>query len=345
VTKASKTSLLSRIATIVPMVTPIAEALDTIRALPEVQQTVEVAIPVVAVSAVATTTVLASSFNLLTYLHFFFTSPLVFLARRKRKAFGVVYNAVTKVAIDLAIVRLYDVTTNRLVKSVVTNAEGKYFFGANPGRYRIVVTKKEFTFPSVYLQGVKDDGVFLDVYSGQEITVTQNDATIAANIPLDVEQSETQHAPAYLTRRRLLRRLQMTFAFSGTAVSAIVWVLAPSWGTFTLVVAQCVVFFLCRRLARARKPRGWGVVYDVNTRRPVGNAIVRLFEPKYNKLVESTLTDSLGRYSFLLGPNEYFVSTNREGYEEHIVRPIDYRNKKDPEPLIVDVPLEPKKPV
>ena len=77
----------------------------------------------------------------------------------------------------------------------------------------------------------------------------------------------------------------------------------------------------------------------------MGNAVVRLFEPKYNKLVETTLTDTLGRYSFLVGPNEYFVRTDKDGYDQHIVRPIDYRQKTEPEAIAIDVPLSPTKPV
>ena len=321
----------------------ITETIDAIRELPQVQQAVDVAIPVVAVSAVATTAILASSFSLASYLQFMFTSPLVLIARRKRKAFGIVYNAVTKVAVDLATVRLYDANTNRLVKSMVTDGEGKYFFVANPGQYRLVVAKHGFIFPSTYLQGVKDDGVYLDVYSGQTIEVTQRDATIAANIPMDIAQGEKQQTPGFLAWRRFLRKAQVLFALSGTVLSGIVYVFSPSWLTAVLAVGQLVVFALCLRLARSRKPRGWGVVYNAQSRRPVGNAVVRLFEPKYNKLVETTLTDSLGRYSFLIGPNEYFLSTNREGYEEHVVRPIDYRQNVGPEPLVMDVPLEPKK--
>ena len=63
---------------------------------------------------------------------------------------------------------------------------------------------------------------------------------------------------------------------------------------------------------------------------PVGNAVVRLFEPKYNKLVETT-PPTLGRYSFLVGPNEYFGSIIiAEGYEERIACPIDYRERREP---------------
>lgn len=325
--------------------TPAISPLETIRALPEVETAVDVAIPVTVAAAVATTAVLASSFGLLQFLQFWFTSPFLFFARRKRKTFGIVYNSLSKVAIDLAIVRLYDTTSNRLVKSTVTDARGRYFFVTNPGQYRVAVTKNGFVFPSVYLAGVKDDGIYLDVYTGQTIVVTEHDATIAANIPLDLVEGQKDHEPSGVSRRRFFRKLQFAFSASGVVLSLLVCFFSPSLFTAALAIGQVVVFCLFWRLALPRRPKGWGVVYDNSTRRPVGNAVVRLFEPKYNKLVETTLTDSLGRYSFLVGPNEYFVRADKEGYQEQIIRPIDYRQKTEPEALMVDVPLEPKKPV
>jgi len=320
-------------------------AVEEIRALPEVKQAVSIAIPVASVAVAATTVVLVSSFNLLSYLQFLFTAPFLLFARRKRKAFGIVYNSVTKVAIELATVRLYDAVTNRLVRSAVTDASGKYFFIANPGQYRLSVKKNAWTFPSSYLNGVKDDGVYLDVYSGQTITVTEKDATIAANIPLDYVEDAAKHTKQGMLNRRVLRKLQFGFSISGVFLSAGIWFLSPSVLTMFLALGQIIAFAFCLRLAKAKRSRGWGIVYDSVTRRPVGNAIVRLFEPKYNKLVESTLTDTLGRYSFLVGPNEYFVRTDKPGYDEHIVRPIDYRQKTEPSAIAIDVPLTPTKPV
>lgn len=323
----------------------VASALEDIRALSEVRRAVDVAIPVAATAAVVTAIVLASSFGLLSYLQFLFTSPFLFFARRKRKAFGIVFNSITKVAVDLATVRLYDVTNNRLVRSMVTDTQGKYFFIVNPGQYRITVTKNGFTFPSVYLHGVKDDGVFLDVYTGQTVEVSERDATIAANIPLDPEGAGPQHTQRGMILRRLLRKIQFIISLSGVVLSFGVWFFSPSIFAIFLVAIQVVVFLFFWRLARPRRPSGWGIVFDASNHRPVGNAVVRLFEPKYNKLVETVLTDALGRYSFFVGPNEYFVQANKDGYDQHIIPSIDYRRKTEPDAIAIDVPLTPTKPV
>lgn len=319
--------------------------LESLQDSTEVQAAVDIAVPIAAVAAVTTLAILASSFSLLPYLQWLFTSPFLFFARRKRKAFGVVYNAITKVAIDLATVRLYNATNGRLVRSTITDVQGTYAFHAAPGTYRIVVAKAGFVFPSVYLRDVKDDGAYHDVYSGQDIAVTDETATIAANIPLDPSDAAAHHAPRSLQIRRFLRATARIFAASGLIVSVVVSVLSPSMMTIGLAVGQCVIFLLFWRLAQPKRPRGWGIVFDAQSRKPVGNAVVRLFEPKYNKLVESTLTDSLGRYSFLVGPNEYVLRTSKEGYDEHTAAALDYRQNTEPSPLAVDVPLTPEKPL
>ena len=71
----------------------------------------------------------------------------------------------------------------------------------------------------------------------------------------------------------------------------------------------------------------------------MGNTVVRLFEPTYNKLVETVLTDRLGRYAFLVGPSEYYVTYTKPGYAEKTVKPVDYRNRTEASALALDVPI------
>ncbi len=343
-TESSEVSSVAALTSILPApvartIEQLGRVIENVREIPEVQQAVDVAVPIVAVSAVATTAVLASSFSLLSYLQYLITSPILLFWRRKRKNFGVVYHAVTKMALDLVTVRLYDVASGRLLRSTVTDSEGKYYFTINPGRYRIIAIKPSYVFPSAYLSGVKDDGAYLDVYTGQEVEVTAASATIAANIPLDPAQTELR-SPLTLRWRRWLRGFQYVVALTSIPVALVVYVLRPSLTTLVMMCAQVVVFLLVRRLSRPCKSKGWGIAYDAASQKPVGNAVVRLFEPKYNKLVETTLTDSLGRYTFVLGPNEYFVSFSKKGYRDALIRPLDFRDKKEPTTVAVDVPME-----
>ncbi len=319
------------------------DAIENIQNLldtPEVHTIANIALPATIALATGTLTTLAVGFNLLAYLQYAFTSPLLLFGKRKRRTYGVVYNSITKVPIELATVRVFSSSDNRLVKSVVTSPEGKYSLAVNPGEYIIKVIKSGYVFPSEYLKENKADGKFLDVYTGQVLVVDEKDVLITANIPVDPSAAGAFHAPRSLAFKRFARSLQMIMAPLGVLISVGVYVIQPSVFAGVMIVVQCFVLLLVLRLVKAKRPKGWGIVYDEFTHRPVGNAVIRVFEPKYNKLVETALSDSLGRYSFLLGPNEYFVTYNKPGYTEKIVRPIDYTNKPEPAPLAMNVALQ-----
>lgn len=339
------------VASALEAVTAAVEILEDIRSNPQVQTSAAIAAPVVAATAIASTATLAVAFDLIPLLQYLITSPFLFFWRRKRKGYGVVYNAISKLPIDLATVRLYKLPdalpegalpTGRLVQSRVTDKGGRYFFLVQPGLYRMTVTKVGFTFASEYLAKVKDDGLFLDVYHGEAIRVADNDAVITANIPVDPSQATGIEVSKKVLRERRLRTLQQVVAISGLILSLVVVILRPSWLTAAIFVFQVVVYFLVRRLATPRKPKSWGIVYDKETRRPLSNVVVRVFEPKYNKLLETMVTDSKGRYTAMLGPNEYYSVYEHAGYDAHEVRPLDYTKHTEPAELSVNVELQPK---
>ena len=112
--------------------------------------------------------------------------------------------------------------------------------------------------------------------------------------------------------------------------------------TIGVTLLQVLILVLVWRLARPRRPKGWGIVYDQRTKRPLRHAVIRLFEPKYNKLIETTLTDGRGRYSFLLGPNYYYATYAKTGYQDMIVQPIDTTQLKEPAPFTQNVGLSPE---
>lgn len=58
-----------------------------------------------------------------------------------RPAYGLVRDAITHVPLDLAVVRLFEHGTNRLVMTRVTNAQGKFFALPPAGKYTITITK------------------------------------------------------------------------------------------------------------------------------------------------------------------------------------------------------------
>ncbi|MBU0646505.1 fibronectin type III domain-containing protein [Patescibacteria group bacterium] len=323
-------------------------ALDAIRAVPGVQEAADISVPVLAVSAATSGLILGISFNFLPFLQYLFTAPILFIGRRRRRGFGVIYNSISKTPIDLAIVRLYqlaegiaDPSQGRLVRSRVTDKGGRYFFLVQPGHYRLSVTKNGFTFPSDYLKDEKQDADFLDVYHGEVIEVTDKDAVIAANVPVDPSQAEQFTKPSKIVWKNRLRSFQNVIAVSGLIASVVFAIIQPSWLTVAMIFVQALVYLLARRLATAAKPQSWGIVYDGVTKQPLSHVIARIFEPKYNKLLETRVTDNQGRFSFLLGPNEYYAVFEKTGYATTEIRPIDYSVNKEPVEFAQKINLSP----
>lgn len=305
-----------------------------------VQQTaVEVAPVVVGVVAVSTLAVV-SWLDLLSLLRFLFLQPLMLLGRKKRIKWGIVYNSLTKLPIDLVIVRLINAETGKLVQSKVTDGQGRYAFVVDFGKYRVEVRKMNFTFPSILLKDWKTDGEKLDVYHGEIITAMDKGSLITANIPLD--PAGKNKTPKRLLRERFWGRVQWAVSVFGLVITALSLYISPKWYMWALLFFHIGLLFVFRKLAIPKKAKGWGIVYDHATKKPIGRAVARLFDSHFNKLVAMELTDKSGRYHFLAGDNKYYATFEHTGYESNKTEEIDLGVTKD-DTVARDVGLVKKK--
>jgi hypothetical protein len=81
-------------------------------------------------------------------------------------------------------------------------------------------------------------------------------------------------------------------------------------------------------------------VYDKETKEPLKQAVVRIFDLRFKKLLEVQVTDRKGRYAFLVGDNQYQLLSEKPGYEQETVAPVDLI-KKD-KIINLDIGLEKK---
>ena len=71
----------------------------------------------------------------------FFWVVGIALEIRVRPAYGLVRDAITHVPLDLAVVRLFEQETNRLVMTRVSNTQGKFFALPPSGKYTVTISK------------------------------------------------------------------------------------------------------------------------------------------------------------------------------------------------------------
>ncbi len=279
---------------------------------------------------------LISWLDLLPFLRLLFLQPLMLLGWRRRDKWGFVYNSLNKTPVDLAIVRLINIATGRIVQSKVTDARGHFVFMAAIGQYRIEVQKNGFIYPSKFLAGYKSDGQKVDIYHGEDIKV-ENLTSITASIPLDPVGA--QKKPLRLVLEKFGRRLQTGLAWAGILITGASLYISPKWYIWVLLGVHLLFYFIFRKLAFPAKPKNWGIVYDAADKKPVGRVVARLFNLRFNKLVSTQITDNHGRYSFLAGDDKYFVTYEHKEYHPFKTEVIDLEGK-DAEAITFNIKLK-----
>lgn len=247
------------------------------------------------------------------FLRYLFFQPLLLFGLRKRKGWGEVYNSLTKRPIDLATVRLIEADGGRVMRSRVTDAQGRYLFNVGPGKYKIEIIKDGFVFPSRFLANVASDGRMLDIYHGELIDVTENDAVVTPNIPLD--PVGVHKTPKRVKMEKYLRAFQHFISLGGIVMTLFSIYVSPAWYLLVFLFLHLGLYLLFLRLLKPKKPEGWGLVYDADSKKPIDRVIARLFSRQYNKLISTEITDKKGRYAFLVGPSDYYITFEKEGYE------------------------------
>ncbi len=292
---------------------------------PQVEKAGTVVAPASLALPLAGAAAAAGAFALPQYLIAFFTQPLLLLFRRKKKNWGVVYNSLTKLPIDLAVVRLINWNANKIAASSVTDKEGRFYFIAPPGTYKIETQKQNLSFPSVLLSGLSSDSRYNDLYFGGPIDIRPQEVP-HPNIPMDPEEGAFD--PQKVSRRNKLRSLQYAFSVSGPVFAAAAFVVNPHIVSGSVLALHVFLFMFFRRLIGISRIKSFGVVYDEITRTPISRAILRFYALPYHKLVETKISDSNGRYSFLVGPGEFYLTVEREGYGKTQTDPVKIENPK-----------------
>lgn len=307
---------------------------------PNVEKTFQSTVAPIALGTASAAIIPAILLSILPYLRFLFLQPILLLGYRRRKKWGVVYNSLTKMPIDLAMVRLINATSGKIVQSRVTDSEGRFAFFVEPGLYRIEASKQGFVFPTKILQEYREDTSYLDLYHGEPVHVDEKDATISANIPMDPVGAEGK-TPRRIKINKIFKEIQRFIASLSIAAGLLAVIITPTWWTIALLVSQILLFILFNRLAMPKKPKNWGIVYDKQNKKPINRAVARLFSKQFNKLISTEVTDNKGRYSFMVGPNDYYITFEKVGYEKNTTPPIAIKSKN--ELVKVDAALDKEK--
>lgn len=298
----------------------------------------EVVVPITGALVIIGLLVQVSLFNILALLRLIFLQPILLVGKRERQAWGQVYNSLNKLPVDLATVRLVNASTNQIMQTRVTGRSGRYFFKIGPGVYRLEVVKDGMLFPSTLLMSAKNDGRKTDLYHGGSMAITEQHPIVTATIPVDPKVEEKTLSRLWWERAG--RFIQVGLSLFGLGITIYSIVLTPAvWYLWLLLLIHAGVLALFVRLAIPHRPQGWGVVKDRASKRPLSNAIAKLYNTQHNRLVGYELTDRHGRYFFLAGDSTYQVRFEKAEYKVQMSQEIDVRGKEE-ENVAIDTGLE-----
>ncbi len=293
---------------------------------PTIQSISSTASPLLLSVSLINTVSAISLFNSLAYLQYFFTQPILLFGRKKRRKWGVVFNSLSKQPVDLAIMRLTHFETRLVMQTTVTDKAGRYRFLVKPGNYLIEVVKPGYVFPTEYLKDKSEDVEFLDLYHGDKLE-SPSDGVLAYNIPVDpITREET---PRRIFLKKSLQLLRHGLAFMGIPVGMVILIITPSVPNALLLVSQVGIYLLFRRLAMPVRPKSWGIVLDAKTKKPLANVVVRIFDKKFNKLLETQVTDRNGKYGFFVKRNIYYITAEKPGFKKYVSQDIDLSKKEE----------------
>jgi len=227
----------------------------------------------------------------------------IFVKRRNKKRWGIVFDADTKLPIPAAKVTLFDNSLKEL-ETTYSDKKGRFGFLAEEGMYKIDVYKKDY-------KAVTDDSadsVYGNLYTGGEVDIS-GEGVLRENIALrslavDWKEYADKKIAAYTSTWALVKKyLFTTFYFVGLIATIVITIFYPSVFNIVLVIIN-TLFFISIYFY---KKKDHGTVMT-NNKKPVPFAVVNLYD-KGGKKDAFAVTDVIGRYYMLADNGNYTMKT------------------------------------
>ncbi len=246
-------------------------------------------------------------------------SMLSFLAVRKRKPWGVVYDSITKQPLDPAYVVLQDINGTE-INTAITDLDGRYGFFLNPGMYKLIANKTNYIFPSAKLQGKFSDELYDNLYFGDIINILKAGDVLAKNIPMDPmnfdwnEYAKKQQNLLHFYQKRdiLLNKVSSTLFYFGFILSSYAILNIVDKLNISIFILYIIIFFFRTTLL---KPKQEGTVTDRDGS-PLAFAIVRIFSASTHTEMLHKTTNALGKYYCLISNGHYYVKIEKHNSDD-----------------------------
>lgn len=251
------------------------------------------------------------------------TRPAYLSFRRRKSGYGVVFNSITGKPESMAIVSLQTLG-GKTFRTAPTDREGRYNLVAPKGDYILEVRKAGYSFPSKILSKKNNDSAYDHILCVKHIIVSDH-GSITLNIPID---------PINATRRTSFFKSKI---LRNKRFQGYIGLVAPLLAIYTAYIAReyWVVWILLGfyftalffRFLDFKPPAPpYGTIRDAETKDPLDKVMVRIFEQKYGKLLETQVTSAKGRYAFVVKKGRYRLLVQKQGYRSVIINFPDVKD-------------------
>ena len=234
--------------------------------------------------------------------------------RKRKKPWGTIYDSITKQPLDPVYVSLINLEGAEVASSI-TDIDGRYGFLVQPGAYKVVPKKTNYTFPSRTLSNNLSDELYKDLYFGDYLNVGREEV-IVKNIPMDslnfdwneFAKNKDKIFRFYSKRELLVARLSNWLFSLGFTASAFALIVSPE--RFNLIIfALYIVIFIFRRTNFKQKARGR--ILDQNGD-PLSFALISVYSFETNVEIAHKAADQMGHYHILVPNGNYYVKIQKK---------------------------------
>lgn len=227
----------------------------------------------------------------------------------QKNVWGIISDQKTKKPIPFAVVRLFEKRSTAQISQKVSDLEGRYGFVLSTGRYRVEVSQSGY-----------------QTYK-QDIVIKDEEELFAEDIELAVSTEKSpgkvfQNFFAWL--KKFSFKYSIYFAGVGFVFSIISLVLQANTLNAFIFLFYLGLILLYIYIKFIKNNRTWGVIVASDSGLRVAGATIRLFDPK-NSLADTQLSDSKGRFGFLVDPGKYSLLVKAPGYNFPSVNQDDYK--------------------
>jgi len=244
--------------------------------------------------------------------------------RKKRKTWGIVFDAITFKPIQGAIVKLVNAETFEQKDVVITDSFGRFslivdptLLGKEDEKYILKVEKQGYDFPSSnYVTLNNQTSYYGQIISHADIV----SGVLTINIPLMPSVYEKRLNLAlkiFNNISRILKKITLPMLILGFLFSLFITAFYPK--TINILTSLFYIVLVTANIYIAFKGfKGYAKIIDKSNKQPIGFATVRLFDANKSRLVATKVTTNDGKFNFLVSAGKFYFTVSAFGYKTKI---------------------------